>query len=305
LSIEHSSLSIEHSTVSGRPTGCNGTLPGSLRHFRGIGPVRLQALHDAGIRTWYDILASDHERLHADAQSAIAAFESSDLHWFADTLHPADRWRLLADAFDRATFFDIETDGTEASSQITCIAAWHRGAIHIFVDDELEEFLDLLEDVDLLVSFNGASFDVPRVMDCFRIPELPCPHVDLRWICHHHGLTGGLKSISQKLNCDRPADLDGADGALAVLLWNRWNNYRDEASRDHLLRYCAADVILTRLVAADVARQCGALPTIDADPWRHLPPAPSAPPIQNSPSAPAFNRPRKRHNLPRFFINRR
>ena len=105
-------------------------------------------------------------------------------------------------------------------------------------------FLELLDDVTLLATFNGSSFDVPRILDAFHIPELPCPHVDLRWMCHHQGWKGGLKDIAEALGITRPADLVQADGALAIRLWHLWTGRRDRPAREQLLRYCGADVLL-------------------------------------------------------------
>ena len=31
-------------------------ITGAFRHFRGVGPVRLQQLQDCGVRTWHDLL---------------------------------------------------------------------------------------------------------------------------------------------------------------------------------------------------------------------------------------------------------
>jgi uncharacterized protein YprB with RNaseH-like and TPR domain len=144
--------------------------------------------------------------------------------------------------------------------------------LRTFVENEnLDEFLELLDDVSLLASFNGSSFDVPRILDAFHIPELPCPHIDLRWVCHHQGWKGGLKDITEKLGIKRPGDLQYADGLLAVQLWYRWMNHNDEVALKQLLRYCGSDVILLLLLAQRLAgRDAAAFGEI----WSQLPPAP-------------------------------
>ncbi|MFN8706598.1 MAG: ribonuclease H-like domain-containing protein [Planctomyces sp.] len=233
----------------------------ALRHCPGIGPTRLKRLHDQGIRTWHDVLSRPHdvpaglrESLTIECRGAVEALDRSDISWFVDRLHVQDRWRILSQFHDDATCFDIETTGLEHDAEISVIVCWHRGQLHHFVEHEnLDDFLDLLDDVRLLVSFNGSTFDVPRVLDSFHIPSLPCPHIDIRWSCYHRGLTGSLKQITDRLGFRRPSDLRYADGELAVLLWNDWLRSRNPRSREMLLRYCGADVVLLKLLMRHLA----------------------------------------------------
>jgi hypothetical protein len=159
----------------------------------------------------------------------------------------------LAKYFNNATFFDIETSGMAYyDSIITVIAAYKNQNIHSFVHQEnLEAFLDLVAESKLLVSFNGNSFDMPFILRKFNIPDICCPHIDLRWVCYHAGYKNGLKNIERDLNIKRPDDLIDTDGYEAVLLYYRWQAGNIEA-RDKLLRYCKADAIGTYLVAGNV-----------------------------------------------------
>lgn len=160
--------------------------------------------------------------------------------------------------FEQASYFDIETSGLEADSIVTLVCCFHRGRpLRFLADDNLDDFLELLEEVRLLVSFNGASFDVPRVLARFHIPELPCAHVDLRWLCHHVGWRGGLKKIERELGLRRPADLEGLGGAEAVWLWRAWSQAGDVRSRRTLERYCAADTVSLKRLAAQLCAERG------------------------------------------------
>lgn len=254
-------------------------IEGALRHCYGIGPVRLAQLHALGIRSWNDaveqperIPARIREAVLSESRRCLDALTRHDIDYFLARFTPRDRWRVMAHYRDHATFFDIETTGLEYDAQITVICCWHRGELHTFVENEnLDDFLDLIDDVELLVSFNGATFDVPRVLDGFHIPDLQCPHLDLRWPCYHRGLPGGLKSIAEQLDIRRPSDLKDVDGALAVRLWERWFTEQDSNARERLLRYCASDVLLLALVSAALTGK-----QIDhAELWRHLPGDPS------------------------------
>ena len=207
--------------------------------------------------------------VQAEAQRCLQAMADDDIGYFVDRFYAQDKWRILNHYLDRCSFFDIETTGLEYDDTITMIVCWHDGKLHTFVEHEnLDDFLDLLEDVQLLISFNGSSFDVPRVLDGFHIPELPCPHIDLRWPCYHAQLHGGLKQITTQLGLQRPADLLNADGSLAIELWSRWQHTQDADARELLIRYCAADVLLMLPLAQHVAGH----PMTDCTQlWKHLP----------------------------------
>ncbi|MCA9217513.1 MAG: ribonuclease H-like domain-containing protein [Planctomycetales bacterium] len=245
-------------------------------HFEGIGPARLEKLNKNGIRSWYDAVA-DPDRLPAAKRDNllraldenIHALESRDVGFFADRLAGPDRWRLLSEFLEETSYFDIETFGLEYDAPITTIVVWHKGEVHSFVEHEnLDDFLELLEDVRLMASFNGASFDVPRVLDAFHIPTFPCPHIDLRWLAFHKGMRGGLKEITVRAGVRRPSDLADADGALAIKLWSRWIHFQDSTAREQLIRYCAADVILLVFLA----QQLGERPDFDTSTiWSKLP----------------------------------
>ena len=233
----------------------------ALQHCRGVGPIRLAQLRNAGLRTWHDVVTAPELvpvslRNHVLEESlrSLQALQEDNIRYFIDHLSPQDKWRVLAQYLDRSSFFDIETTGLGYDDTITVIVCWHRNQLHTFVEHEnLDDFLDLLDEMDLLVSFNGSSFDVPRLLDGFHIPDLPCPHLDLRWPCHYQGLSGGLKQVTSQLGIDRPADLRDADGELAVRLWSMWLHQQDATARDQLIRYCAADVLLLRPLAERLA----------------------------------------------------
>ncbi|MEP3479974.1 MAG: ribonuclease H-like domain-containing protein [Fuerstiella sp.] len=247
-------------------------------HMKGLGPARVLMLQQLGVRSWQEAVdyperVPDSLRFQIlqECHACLDARKLKDISFFTERLHPADRHLILLEYGDKASYFDIETTGLEYDDRITVIACWHQGQLHTFVEGEnLDDFLDLLDEIELLVSFNGSTFDVPRVLDTFHIPELPCPHLDLRWACHHRGLTGGLKHITGKLGLHRPSDLHDADGALAVELWQQWEQTSSEEARQLLLRYCAADVLLLQPLAEHIADK----PMSDLNQlWQHLPAA--------------------------------
>jgi hypothetical protein len=83
-----------------------------------------------------------------------------------------------------------------------------------------------------------------------------------------------LKQVVSQLGIERPPDLQDVDGGVAVELWSMWQDHQNQAARDQLIRYCAADVLLL-LPLADVlaTRQ----PRIVSALWSHLPHVDSPP----------------------------
>jgi len=238
-------------------------------HLPGIGPVRAERLHRSG-GAWSDLVQCARppdpaipRAIWDDARSTLVRnrefLSAGRLQALCSVLHPRDRWRLLADFSDRLAFFDIETTGLSWDGEVTVIGFRGKDGVQTFVRGrDLDSFLDVLsDDIALLVSFNGSAFDVPWLERLFHLPELPCAHLDLRWICHHLGLTGGLKRIERELGIRRPPDLTGVDGLEAVRLWERWALYGDATALARLTRYCATDVLGLAAVTEAVLERLG------------------------------------------------
>ncbi len=240
-----------------------------LRHLPHIGSQGEKALRLEGCQCWNDLANASHplagfdvfawDEIRRAAEQSQRAVLADDAAYFTSRLPPLEQWRVLAHWFDHASYFDIETSGLEADSIVTLVCCFHGGQpLRFMADENLDDFLELLERVKLLVSFNGASFDVPRVLGRFHIPELPCAHVDLRWLCHHAGWRGGLKKIERALGLRRPTDLDGLGGAEAVRLWHAWHERGDAQAKRTLERYCAADTVMLKLLAGRLCLLQGA-----------------------------------------------
>ncbi|MBE7413055.1 MAG: ribonuclease H-like domain-containing protein [Leptospiraceae bacterium] len=236
-------------------------------HFKGVGKKNLEKLESAGFDNWSKVISKQEEmpfsknfskKLISEAEENSKALKREDIYFFAKNLLSQDKWRLLERYFDKITFLDIETEGLDSNSGISLIVCLHEGKLYRFLRNEnLDEFLELLPKIQLLSTFNGSSFDLPVIQNFFRIGEISCPHVDLRWVCYHLGYKGGLKSIEYKIGIQRPYDLKGVDGFEAVILWDNWNRYGDEISKNRLIRYCAADVVSLKLLTEKILIEKG------------------------------------------------
>lgn len=238
-----------------------------FRHFQGIGPKTAEALNQKGFLSWDDCITRKEEipfngkrrkTLIDDIQKSKRALDSDDIDYFAASFPTAEHWRILGNYFDRAAFIDVETTGlSRHSCHASVIAALYRGEMHSFVFGEnLDDFLLLADDAELLVTFNGNCFDIPFLEKTFNLPKIGRAHVDLRWIAWHRGYRGGLKSIERQLGIRRPPHIDGIDGFEAVDLFFQWQR-GDASSRDRLISYCRADVCSTYLIAEKILKEYG------------------------------------------------
>jgi uncharacterized protein YprB with RNaseH-like and TPR domain len=217
--------------------------------------------------SWDDCLTREEDipfngkrrkRLIDDIQKSLIALDSHHIDYFTAAFPAAEHWRILGNYFDRAAFIDVETTGlSRHSCHASVIAAFHKGQMHSFVYGEnLDDFLLLVDDAGLLVTFNGNCFDIPFLERTFNLPKIGRPHVDLRWIAWHEGYRGGLKSIERQLGIRRPPHIEGIDGFEAVDLFFQWQR-GDASSRHRLVSYCRADVCSTYLIAERILVEHG------------------------------------------------
>ena len=140
-------------------------------------------------------------------------------------------------------YLDIETN---SFGQISVVGLFGQGGFTSLVEGDLltqSRLCDELARYDLLVTFNGASFDLPLLLASIQGLPLDQPHIDLCLLGRQLGYRGGLKAIELQLGIQRRADLCGMSGADAGHLWNRWRHRRDEEAKERLLAYNEADCV--------------------------------------------------------------
>ena len=180
-------------------------------------------------------------RIESFIDEGRRAVEQDDVRYFEDAFPSGSRWRLYETFRDQACFFDIETTGLESRSSVVTTVSLHQdGETRTLVrgDDLTAERLQAaFDDAGLLVTFNGARFDIPFLEDCFDV-TLDHPHIDLMPTCGKLGLSGGLSAVEAELGIDR--DLPDVDGREAVRLWQEHERGVDGAL-DRLIRYNRED----------------------------------------------------------------
>lgn len=239
-----------------------------FNHVYGIGPVTESKLRFHGFMTWRDCIENEKDipfngarrrRFIDSLKRSQEVYDEADVRELVRLLPIKEHWRILAEYFERAAFFDIETTGLSwYNSHISVIGALFETDVFTYLyKRNLDDFLLFMEDVDLLVTFNGNCFDIPFVERAFNIPGVDTAHIDLRWIAYYRGFRGGLKGIEKSLGVKRPEEIGDVDGYEAVDLYYQWQSGNSSAG-DRLVQYCCCDVVSTHLVAAYLLNRCGA-----------------------------------------------
>src|SRR5690606_33334035 len=139
---------------------------------------------------------------------------------FADVaraLPGRELWRLYPHVADDTCFLDIETD---SSGQITVVGIWEPvSGPRVWVrGHNLDEFSNA-KLPSTVITFNGASFDLPVLRRSFPLWTPPPIHIDLCPVLRRLGERGGLKAIENRLGLARPDHLQGVGGDDAIRLW--------------------------------------------------------------------------------------
>jgi uncharacterized protein YprB with RNaseH-like and TPR domain len=219
-------------------------------HVQGVGPKTEQRLWARGIHTWQDfidrgqgVLSPGIHRLMKQTLEASLKHRD-DISFFNDRLSSGEMWRVF-DAFkEKAVYLDIETTGyMQDGAEITVIGIYDGKTIQTFVNGiNLEDFETAIAEYDLVITFNGASFDLPFIRNCFPGISLPGGHIDLRFVLKKLGYTGGLKRIEKELEITRGMDIDGVDGFEAIRLWYAYQRGNKKAPST-LIEYNNADIV--------------------------------------------------------------
>ena len=194
----------------------------------GVGETIERRLWRQGITRWDEfeptcegIGDTRASRIESFIDGGTRALSREDVAFFDSRFPDGQQWRLYESFREQACFFDIETTGLDhRSSVVTTVTVHQDGTTRTLVrGDDLtaENLRAAFADAGLLVTFNGARFDIPFLEACFDL-ELDRPHLDLMPTCRKVGLSGGLSAVESALSIDR--DLPDVDGREAVRLWH-------------------------------------------------------------------------------------
>jgi hypothetical protein len=226
----------------------------SFVHLPGIGVRTERSLWEKGIHSWEFFCneqgctlapfgRSKYEALRGYLEICRERLCASDPAFFAGTLAPQHLWRLFADFREQCAYLDIETTGLGAPhDHITTIALYDgRNVFHYVHGENLDRFAADILKYKILVTYNGACFDLPFIRNYFGI-EPEHVHIDLRYLLRSLGYCGGLKGCERSLGLDR-GELSGVDGWFAVLLWQEYSRRGNVKALETLLAYNIADTV--------------------------------------------------------------
>jgi uncharacterized protein len=202
-----------------------------------------------------------HDALASTLSASREALERRDAGFFWQRLPNSEHWRLYEEFADLTAFVDIETTGlSRTADDITVVALHAAGTTSTFVRGRnLHCFPEAAARYALVLTFNGASFDLPFLAGHFR-GYRPRAHIDLRYPLKRLGYSGGLKSVEQQVGIQRPTHLKEVDGWEAVRLW-RQHERGDRGALERLLEYASQDVQnlrpLAELTATKMAKDLG------------------------------------------------
>lgn len=224
---------------------------------RGVGEATERKLWQRGVTHWDEfdpslVGATTGDRIQTFIEAGRRHLEAGNARFFGEQFPSSEAWRLYDNFRDDAVFFDIETTGlSKARDQVTTVSFHQGGDTTTLVagDDLTGEAVARQLDAPLLVTFNGASFDVPFLERSFDL-SIDAPHVDVMYPCKRIGLTGGLKAIEGTVGIerDRP-DISGRD---AVRLWREHERGVDGAL-ETLVSYNREDAVHLRDLMDHVA----------------------------------------------------
>jgi len=220
-------------------------------HVPKIGYTTEKRLWDAGAETWMSALSlpgppggfsSERWDLLCDTlENSLLSLQAGDHRYFTQYLQARDHWRAFPEFRSRVAYLDIETDGLDRYNQVTVVGIYDGVRTRSYVAGEnMDQFPEDIAQFAVLVTFNGATFDLPFLRRRFGsiFDQL---HIDLRFALGRLGLQGGLKAIERRLGLRRADEIADISGEQAVMLWHEYRRGSAEALA-LLLEYNRADV---------------------------------------------------------------
>jgi uncharacterized protein YprB with RNaseH-like and TPR domain/predicted nuclease with RNAse H fold len=214
----------------------------TFTHIPGIGRQTELELWEHGVRSWDDadrfekrfgaVGARLQEKLDKYIPLSREAIRRKDAAFFERLSTRGEAWRIFPDFAEECVYLDIETTGlSSVFDMVTMVGLYDGRKYKAFVEgDNLHDLPTHLRNYSVVVTFNGAGFDLRFLKLAFPGLKLPPIHIDLRWTTRKLGMKGGLKSIE---------DLTGYD---ATVLWAKYLRGEKHAL-DQLIQYNTEDVV--------------------------------------------------------------
>src|SRR5260370_14083632 len=199
-------------------------------HIPGIGKETERELWKHGIRSWDGadkfekrfgaVGARLNQKLDDYIPRSREAVRSKDAAFVERVSRMGEAWRVFPEFADECVYLDIETTGlSSVFDMVTMVGLYDGRKYKVFVEgDNLQELPAQLRNYSVVVTFNGAGFDLRFLKLAFPDLKLPPIHIDLRWVTRKLGMKGGLKSVEDKLGLKRAEEVEDLTGYDAPAL---------------------------------------------------------------------------------------
>jgi len=223
-------------------------------HIPGIGKQTELELWKGGIHNWDDadrfekrfglVGARLQQKLDEYIPASRDAIQLKNAAFFERLSVLGEAWRIFPEFADQCVYLDIETTGlSTVFDRITMVGLYDGRKYKLFVDGEnLQELPGELCRYPVVVTFNGATFDLRFLKLAFPQMTLPPVHIDLRWVTRKLGLKGGLKAVEEKFGLERAKEVEDISGYDATVLWAK-HLRGDKAALEQLIQYNTEDVV--------------------------------------------------------------
>lgn len=227
-----------------------------------IGDKLEQNIWKSNIYNWEQFLKrnyikgiSRHRKFYYNRKilSARKALYNSDSSYFLDILPQSEMWRLYNFFREDAVFLDIETTGLSRNDNDITVFGLYDGintkmmikGINLDINSLKKE----LQKYKLIVTFNGAAFDIPFINK--KYPDLlpKIPNFDVKSATDKLNLKGGLKKIEKLLGIKRSNVVERFYGGDALTLWKMYRATGDDYYLNLLIEYNEYDIINLKTIA--------------------------------------------------------
>lgn len=230
--------------------------------LNGIGEKLERKLWKDGILTWKDFIDTNDIRFISPDRkasfdwslyTAAQKLNERDAAFFANTIKRREHWRLFEIFKGEAVYLDIETNGLQpgCGGYVTVVGLYDGYDWRCLVAGEnltADNLYRELSGYKCLITFYGASFDIPFLQRTFPDIRFDIPHFDLCYAAKRLRISGGLKKIEALFDIQRDEGVKGLDGYDAVKLWELSKRGSGEA-KELLLRYNKADTVNLKRIA--------------------------------------------------------
>jgi uncharacterized protein YprB with RNaseH-like and TPR domain/predicted nuclease with RNAse H fold len=223
-------------------------------HIPGIGKQTELDLWQHGVQSWDDaarfekrfgaVGARLHQKLDEYIPLSQEAVRRKDAAFFERLSTMGEAWRIFSEFANECVYLDIETTGlSSVFDMVTMVGLYDGRKYKVFVEgDNLQELPEHLRDYSVMVTFNGAGFDLRFLRLAFLNIKFPPIHIDLRWVTRKLGMKGGLKSIEEKFGLKRAASVEDLTGFDATVLWAK-HLRGEKTALEQLIQYNTEDVV--------------------------------------------------------------